>query len=1846
MSCRVSLCVALIGLTVGCGGLSSQTTIDREKLSVIGFADDALLNRCSHLLAQQRPKEALQTLRQLSPGAREQRQALALRALACFMVDDLQCATSATRKLVQIALLPHGRQAWRDTERVMRFVLETSHGFRWLWNTMEPFRRGPKLSSKTLHLHERMLGGARHVSTQHFVQSLKVLRLWRDSAAIDRIAKLLIANQQHHLVEAIVTHDHSLGLIRAWTLQLQMARHRRGGQLRSQWLERLAKTAMSSTNLRRLLEHREVQLDAEVHLRVHLKLIALAEATDTDRIVAIGSLSEDWRYRVTGIGSVVLRQMANHFTGSESIRRALAAALLTNKAVDFAARVLGPVRSDTTAEQLVLHAEVHRQRGQLQAMRQLAQRAYDRSERSMELCEEMADLWAQSAPKFAAHWRSLLSPALRPSSLRTLESRALAALRMWAPAADAVIVIEQYARKLAMTSIGDAKAGLSHRTQCGGRAKCLHTQSRKSKITRFVRKVWSRHRRRKWRSTVQSALRILANGPQPAQDVVVKWAIAATSSGDTPQAQRAWRQLRASQGGLSAKHKAQLVGSILSRADATLMTKLIQECEVSPADVNELALPVAKLLMSGNHRLMGRQWIEAALLKDPLSRWPSMQGPASVKRPTTRPKRLSMSFLHRLVRSGAADLVLRYLESFPNFHTRHARQKLARELLQIEAMVAIGEVKRAEQRLLREVATGPTNRSQDAQILALAARMDLCDVVLTLAQRMVRQNSARSVRRALDSALRCAQQAQSVSSAYRVIRSLTQHQLRLSHHLYAAKRLVLYGFPNLAVHVFEQSHQGRSPRRSRAHLHTWSRALIMLGRSKDALHLLKEMTKAYGRRPPVWRNAVELLRRNGFIKEALQMNQQALALHGTDSDLLLSCLKLELMTTRTDTLTERLQSLASAGASEQQWAEIIDSAIKAGLLQALHRAVTQVQDSSRGFDRFRVWLASEVGDRAALSAGVRRLRARGPLDQIKTIESIANVGMYRQARDASEDLVARQSLGRRRASVFDRINLAVDLAAVPTSASSALALSRLAVGRSLDPHKTAAEVARALEKQGHMGAAFALGQFAESNSPADALMLCAQGRRAAASGNSKRALEAWRRAFAHVTLSATKRGRRPMLVRIRRCLLQAATAAGYMAESERWLRQWRALEPQSVDLWARSIRLAQQRGRSKQAVRLLVQASQKLKVWSRKPFEAIATNVTQLNAGVVLLEMIVSNSVTIRTEPWWVALLYGLCLKYDPNSSEELRRQLVSLSQSDAKTRAALSLAMLRHGEVSQAIEQLGNAPLRQNGQRTKTKNAKPFALQATASTLIAHHEEQIAGIDANKRLSAATQRLLDRWVFGISSRRRLALAEELVIQGAPGLATDVLSAKSSSTSCVRSIQTRMRQLRVAAATASDQQLLIDAKAAFRPGLRWHSRSAKADHRTMIVQTLLSWGRPAVALKVLEKAPLTVRQSLPKWMTTAGLKSASMDHSTSPNGRNSSHLAPDDLSLATSPLKTAIERIKRYAQGIDDNWLAWVLAAESALRVGRHDLLRYALKSAQAADAPVQRLHCLMLATGQSDDLKACIEGRALTALSEVEIYALTLAVARHPRTSRANSLPKRFASVGTMGLARWIAALAASAKFGHRAGAARAAHEALHRVVGQAEHQRLLHFALDDLAELGVLTEALKDAQRSYHQAPEARGHRNNLAYAHLLAGHSAEAALKLARPALKRRGGQSVEALMDTIATALWKLGRRRQALAAQRLSLTSSRSNAKYAQLPLIRFAEMLVATGKREAARQIAHHALTMSTALVNRAEQSSLDDAQGILPMLQAHHTLIARRAYEVMRSCATDPVGVRPVQLD
>ena len=145
-----------------------------------------------------------------------------------------------------------------------------------------------------------------------------------------------------------------------------------------------------------------------------------------------------------------------------------------------------------------------------------------------------------------------------------------------------------------------------------------------------------------------------------------------------------------------------------------------------------------------------------------------------------------------------------------------------------------------------------------------------------------------------------------------------------------------------------------------------------------------------------------------------------------------------------------------------------------------------------------------------------------------------------------------------------------------------------------------------------------------------------------------------------------------------------------------------------------------------------------------------------------------------------------------------------------------------------------------------------------------------------------------------------------------------------------------------------------------------------------------------------------------------------------------------------------------------------------------------------------------------------------------------------------------------------------------------------------QPERDSIIVIQLDELAALGMGELGVALEERVWQRDPGARSERNNLAYSQFLAGAPRETSLQLASQAALQTGGDAAYATLDTVASLRWALGDAPGALEAQLRALASVAAGPRDPDagisLPLVRYAEFLLARGDLEQARVIAAVAL--------------------------------------------------------
>lgn len=1821
-------------------------------------------------------------------------QSLALEAIARTRLGESARAAELARTALARARRSGEHQDWAAVERLVAFHAMERRDPATAWALLAPTRAQGCEDPRACALHARLLvhwaeqasakagGSAKPRATASALTHdalrarLREARPRLEPAPRGKTSRPQAARWQAGVVRALVdrrlwasadTVVHDLISLsprsaHGWAAWMYAVRRRRGPHHRREWLAALVRAKLPAAALRGVAARTEVQADPVLVAQVWRQVLARPDASDDDRVAFVDQLVQNHRRTVTLTPVTELRRLARGFRGTTRLRNTLVRALLITGDAKTAAALLGPRTALTAPDELVLHADLARLRGELPAARVIAKTAYATAKDKAQIASALADLWLRALPKDAAEWRRRAAQHGGGGGLAAQRLRALAELGRYRPRGGAERNLLSYA------------AALNQAQRDSGAGRRAVDQQRRA----FVAKLLTMSGRSSWRGTVQNTLSVLARGPAPTVATLYGLARVSYRLGRGEAGLAAWRAAAA----LAEKQgrrldRETLLRALLARGRAKQLAVWLEASGTRGVDDVSLAWRVARTLLRGPYKLLGRAWVAHGLRQvvgegDATLRLPALhQGTRSRRR---RPPHVSTAELIQLARGGAADLLLTFVHELRSRSDASDSPKVRFKygVAEVAALIHLGQRDRAATKLRSVAALGSLNHADQRTLLSVAQRGGLCQVVVELSERLVAMADRRTFRAALDAGLACAQRLGNTPAAYAIAARVTRAQLRLDNHLHMAMQLERYGFTRMSAHFFDQILRKSSRRTGTGHLRTWARALLAEGRVPEAVAALKQSTVRYRRRAQTFLSAARVLQRAGQLAASHELLELGLRHHATDAALRLALVQARMRLGRTDDLAEQLRALTTAGASRGQWATIVSTAMAQGQLIALHNALLTLQDHGRELDRVRVQVAALVGDRRVVMSALRRLRAKGPIRDRALLDALRQVGAWREARDVSEDLLTHAQPRRWRGPTT---SVAPDLAKVraalrtrrdPTSRTEALGLARLYVGRSLDPGIAARASSSAMSTEGYVQEARALGSLAVEELAEDELLLCEQGRVRFDAGRPAEAMALWQRAVAGTLTQPTYRRRRHgELPAAMTCLKNAAADAGVHRALGEWLRAWRDLLPEAGELWTWSVRARVNANDIAGAVALLRDAETRLSSWQEDAMYGSVAALLRRGGGPLLLKWLVETPDQLRADPWWLAVALRVANDYgeatDP-AVQRLKRTIHTLAANLPAVRVRLTLETARHTGGSAAVRMLGEGPLdlpppkRTHLSRSKPKDLAARAAAAALISLLRFPERSVAGDAAASvapaaglapKVPPAVRAVMQRWLRSGGIQAAIRLAHELTLQGHPTLAETALTLAPAARDVRLSSELEMQRLRVLAATG-DSDVLVHAATRVLTGhtkMQIWLRQSRTLQIAEVSSRLVAWGRPAEARAFLALQPAWARAHAPATLRPAP-QQAGIALTRALRAHNAAALAQLRKAevVATSSLGPGVvaamaagdtglaRRLTRAAAArSDEPWRAWHSLAIAAVQHESWSTARAAVAKARRSGAPVGALACSELHLGVTRVVEGCRQGRALRVLDDDALVAMAVGLARTADPKVWLGLRAEAQAAGV----RWLAALAAALpalEGPARARAAAMAKDTIAATTDATDRRRLVNVGLDDLAALGVTQPGLDTAKAAFAREPRGHGHRNNLGYARLLAGESGAAVLGFVLPALGWRAGRAADALLDTVAAALAEMGRRDDAMRVQRWSLVASRTDSRLGQLPMLRQAAFLAGGGRCDDARAMALGALRRARAVVAIVDASPA--LQSVRP--DAHARFIGTRAQVngLLRRCA------------
>lgn len=1233
----------------------------------------------------------------------------------------------------------------------------------------------------------------------------------------------------------------------------------------------------------------------------------------------------------------------------------------------------------------------------------------------------------------------------------------------------------------------------------------------------------------------------------------------------------------------------------LSRRSALWLARWLAEADVQRSDEPSVAWRTARQLLRGGFAVLGLRWLQHAS---------QVHGSADI----------SVSELQELAQGGGAQAVLDLL----NHQTQDAaRSDPSLASVRVMALVALGRAGEAEQFLMDLAAKKDWPVRNFRPLLEVAGTHGLCRSAHSLALRMAAEPDLYGLRSAMARGLDCARRQQNPALAQALLRAAQGERFDASRTESIAQMLAERGFEGLAIPLFESVQQVR-PINDES-LIALARAHLLGGNLPKALETLRLGTTVRGRVSRMWVRAAELLEDYSHSQESVEFFRGAVQVDPDATRLRVRLVLALLRSGQPADAAQQVGLLAQQGATEEDYRIVLEMGQRAGALRALLDAVKEVADADRDLERFRVQMAAELGDRPAVVAGVRRLRAKGAQVSSKLVEWLERVGALSEAREAAEDGLASAEPS----DDDDRIALleaALRLRHDPTSAEEALAVARLFVARALDADRAWALAAVALSRQGMVQQAEAAGHAWKTDRTLS--FGCLRARFAWDAGKHDLARQLWAEVRANILLDGRTRDtlrsakavpsateRRTEVHQALLLVLAEMSEVGLGAELLPFYEELLGIAPDSELIHARKVQTLLALGRAPEARQAWNVARQLVRAWG-PDLAVTAEKLAQAVGTQVLLADVSQDGPVLRSDEWWLPLVADMAARLD-QAPELVRGTLEQLLVAHPEMRVQWTIKLAQRGLGEQAAAMLGSRAF-----ACRDDLQDPTARAAAAALSSMQGRAQADNAIKHQQISANAAHWLQVWLSEQPDYdRAVRLGLELLRQGHPELAAAALRHASGTHVGYNTAEIQMRRA-LASIGAGDDDQAVAAVLQYLRGQRSNLVFAPGQNVRGPVDDVFDWlitaGRTRAAALLAEHlrreepgqdvpaaldpaASLSLQTRLAAWDFVAAERLSQRAEGPP------LELAPQLLAVLTArSADLAWAAAERLARAAEEPWRIWVLAAETAMDFDEPAFAQRAVHKANQARAPVGATACLAVALAGDASPTACIRGRAMAAWAPRESAALASALARQPTGPEALTIQKIFIGSPVNNQRVWLAAAAAGqarrspterANLGQWLRATLATLE-------PAPRQALVVLAMEDLGELGLGDLGVQAMGQFLKQHPNGHGYHNNLAYALHLAGEPTETALPHALHALWATGGEPAYAALDTLAAILHRDGRSEAALPLQRQSLAAAlstptdRSKPSMA-LPWARYCEFLMHAGRLPEARQLAIEALRRS-----------------------------------------------------
>ena len=1775
-------------------------------------------------------KEAVAALRQARAMGAAGPSVLMYEAVTRWQLRQETAARRADAALARAALA-RGGAAWSSLERLAAFHIHTrkqpAEAMRLLGPVIVGGCGGPQACELALRVLTRAVPSAGAIATIWTAspRDTSRQRQWR----LDLLRELAAATRfdvAAALLDRLLVEHPGDGEV--WAAGWYMSRRRRGLQHRKAWIDRVGAAKLSTTVLDSIVASREVATDRLLVAAVLGVMCQRPDANEQHWVRWVKALAVNHVRGAPdsprGTLATIASEHSQRFVSAES-RASLAEALLLvslpTVAAPWVEDLIGRARS---AHHLVLLAELRRQQNRAQEARAAAEEAFKISTNKAGTAWALAGIWRRGWPVDAARWERRAQTAEGQPALETLRQQALQHLDRRRPAPRAENLLRAYLGRLVT----------QWRAHPAGTAERRRAERWRDELVHVLGDIG--RRRRSWRHAAHDQLAAISNSP--IASVAAHYQLARMAALATHQDSflAAWDRAAAAAAATGAPlDRETLLSDVAREADHRLLVRWLRRVDIHEAADLALTWRVAKRLLDGAHKALGRRWMQRALARmaggdEVLTAGLPRHQELTSQRHGGRSPNIYPRDLQRAAEHGAADLVIEHIEDIlrdrprdrpldPKLAVDYGRARIAARLARGDVTVATAEARA----LLRRPSLSAHERGQ---LLDVLAQHNLCDEALDLAIALASSRRQAVFRQAIRHGTECARRLGDAARAKLLVLTVQRAQTFTASRLQLAQELEKSGYDELAVQIFDAVITGGV--QQHAHLLAYARALLDTGRVSQAEGVLRRAIAQHRRRAADYRAAAALLRERGHDRHALLLLSEAQDLHPGELSVRHDLLLLRLAGGDDEGLVEELRDFVRRGPSPPQLKALLNVARAHNRLGLLHRAVGSLVQVDRAVERFRLELAGVLGSRRHVATSVRRLRDRGSVRSHAAVRWLAEVGATREARAMAEDVLASAQPAGGRTGRQERMRIlreAMNARLDPNSEEEALGVARLFVGRALETERAATIASEELDRLGFSRAAAAVAQLAGDPANADAHSTCRRGITAWHAGDKARAAALWDNAMGQLMIGdegQESRARSPAL----KCLVVGLQRAGKDRLLAQFIGQLLDAQPQHSELWAMLLDVHARLGDHRAAVATLRRAHHHARNLDTLRYMPYARRIRRDGGGPVLAAWFAEDE-GLRADPWWLAFVVDVLLDHRGQVGEAGEAAVMgieALARNQPKLRLELAVMWSARANPAAALKWLGPAPFVHNDRNAVLRQARTS--RAAAAVLIAVYrgkapasvgQEPINITGLNPAGWAAVQAAIEGWRPRLSSEDGALLAGELVSQGHPQLARAVLGLRPPPKLAAEAELTTRQRLRVAATTGTDRELIEAAERYYANAAPGRRGGGPEERQSRLLRHLAFAGRPAAALTLARAfartgsaaaAAVGVQPPLDP-LTASGARFermvASFDPQVLVRMQHGGPVRSMRDSLAACGLAIAADRAglaKKWADALvrrhDEPWRVWMALQHHAVSFASEDLAREMLERAERAGAPAGAMACRALWLRRHGKLSDCVARRPVARLPAEDLGDVALAAARGVDAAAVPAVLAALAEAPVERQIAWLGGVSArgwALSAADRARAGQQVRTLLARITPQSRREALVNRALDDMAAVGVAEPGLALTGRLLRARPDDRFARNNASYAMFLGAQPPTAALGVALPALGARGGDEAHALLDTIASSLWAAGHKREARQLQRWALAATRPVGGLssptppeidAGLPLVRLAEFELEAGRLAEARLLA------------------------------------------------------------